>query len=275
MKFEWKNLGFNKYNRNTLGGMLIHFFIAAVILLFLCILYFYAYLPNITNHGETITVPNIEGLSIEKVETFLAKHDLRYEVNDSTYSAEYPPLTVLKQYPSAGAKVKENRKIYVSVNRVHPPTVPMPNLIDGSLINADAVLRGNELKRGRIQYVSGPFPNLVKEMRIRGKKLEPGTRVQKGSVVDLVVMDGGSDTVSTPNVVGFTLEDAKVPILGSSLNIGEIYLVGDTLGTHPVILKQKPEPGENKKIGDVVDLWIGAPGTPVEENNDENQEGDN
>ena len=73
-------------------------------------------------------------LKFTKVEEFLASHDLRYEVNDSSYSAEYPPLTVLKQYPAAGAKVKENRKIFVSVNRRNPPTVKMPDLIDGAAL---------------------------------------------------------------------------------------------------------------------------------------------
>src|SRR5688500_1648037 len=98
-------LDFKKYNRNTLGGFLIHLLIACGFLVLLAIFYFYAYLPNVTNHGESITVPNIEGLHIEKVEEFLARHDLRFEVNDSSYSSQYPPLTVLKQFPSAGAKV--------------------------------------------------------------------------------------------------------------------------------------------------------------------------
>jgi eukaryotic-like serine/threonine-protein kinase len=123
MRFDFKT-----YNRNTLGGLLIHIALAAGVLLFTFLIYFYAYLPNVTNHGESITVPNVEGLPIEKVREFLTKHDLRFEVNDSSYSSQYPPLTVLKQYPTPGAKVKENRIIYVSVNRVQPPTVPMPDL---------------------------------------------------------------------------------------------------------------------------------------------------
>ena len=141
MKFNFRNLGLT-FKSNTLGGLFLHLVLAAAVLIVLSVLYFYAYLPHITNHGESITVPSVEGLPITKVEDFLADHDLRYEVNDSSYSAEYPPLTVLKQYPAAGAKVKENRKIFVSVNRKNPPTVKMPDLIDGSLTNAEAVLRG-------------------------------------------------------------------------------------------------------------------------------------
>jgi eukaryotic-like serine/threonine-protein kinase len=262
MKFNFKNLGLS-LRANTVGGLLMHLFLAGTIFVLLCLFYFYLYLPHITNHGESITVPSIEGLPITKVDEFLANHDLRYEVNDSSYSADYPPLTVLKQYPAAGAKVKENRKIFVSVNRKNPPTVKMPNLIDGSLTNAEAVLRGSELKRGRIRLVRGPFLNLVKEMQIDGNKVVPGVLVPKGTTIDLVVTDGGSNKLPTPNVLGFTYEDAKVNILGSNLNIGDIELVGDSTGG--VILKQEPTPGEVIMVGDVVNIWIGAEGTEVPE----------
>ena len=264
MKFNFRNLGLT-FKSNTLGGLFLHLVLAATVLIVLSVLYFYAYLPHITNHGESITVPSVEGLPITKVEDFLADHDLRYEVNDSSYSAEYPPLTVLKQYPAAGAKVKENRKIFVSVNRKNPPTVKMPDLIDGSLTNAEAVLRGSELKRGKIRLVSGPFLNVVKEMQIDGNKVVPGVLVPKGTMVNLVVMDGGSNKLPTPNVLGFNYEDAKVNILGSNLNIGDVTLVGDTTDLRPVILKQKPTPGEIIMVGDVVDVWIGEEGTEVPE----------
>jgi eukaryotic-like serine/threonine-protein kinase len=266
-------LDFKKYNRNTLGGVLIHIMLAGTLLLLLSIFYFYAYLPNVTNHGESITVPNIEGLPVQKVEAFLAKHDLRFEVNDSAYSSQYPPLTVLKQYPSPGSQVKENRKVYVSVNRVNPPTVQMPDILNTSLINAEAVLRGSELKRGKIMLVRGPFLNLVQEIRIRGNRVTPGAPVPKGTVIDLVVMDGGSVYLPTPNVLDFSYEDARFSLIGSNLNLN-VRLVGDTTGMNAVVLKQKPGPNENIKVGDVVNLWIGAPNTEVPDE-DENQDDQN
>jgi beta-lactam-binding protein with PASTA domain len=261
------NFRIGKFNQNNLGGVLISLLLAMGILVFLAVLYFYVYLPNTTNHGETITVPNIEGMKISELDDFLTK-DLRYEVDDSAYSAEYPPLTVLKQYPHAGAKVKEGRKIYISINRLNPPTVPVPNLIDGSVINAEAVLRSNELKRGRIELVSGPF-NVVKEMKYRGAKIEPSARVPKGAVIDLVVMDGGIiGGFAVDDLVGQELEDAKVYLLGVSLNM-EVNLAGDTTGITPVVLKQKPSGGEKIKVGDIVHLWVGKEGTEVAEEDED------
>lgn len=267
MKFSLK-----KYS-SSVAGALISIGITSLAILMLLIFYFYFYLPGATNHGETITVPNVVGMHLTDLEEFLGKRNLRYAVNDSTYEEEYAPLTVLRQFPIMGSKIKENRMIYISVNRITPPSVPMPNLVDGSLINAEAVLRGNELKRGRIQLVRGPFLNLVKEMHFAGEKIEPGTRIPKGSIIDLVVEDGGSNTVPAPDVLGYTLEDAKIPIFGSNLNLGNVTFVGDTTGFEPkIVLKQKPNPHENIKVGDVVELWVGKKGTRVPEEEVEDDE---
>jgi beta-lactam-binding protein with PASTA domain len=258
-----------KYKRNTLGGVIIHLLLAGALIATLCILYFFAYLPNTTNHGQSITVPNIEGMQLNALEDFLVKRNLRYEINDSSYTEEYPPLTVLKQYPRAGSKVKEGRNIFISINRLNPPTVPVPNLIDGSVVNAEAVLRSNELKRGKIELVPGPF-NVVKEMKFQGQVIAPSERVPKGSVIDLVVMDGGSKDFEAPDYTGLSLEDAKVIIFGSNLNLGNVFVEGDTTGGG-VVIRQKPEAKENIKVGDVVDLWIGKPDT----SNSDDEEQDN
>jgi eukaryotic-like serine/threonine-protein kinase len=253
---------FKKIRNNTLAGILLHLLLAGTVFILLAIFYFYIYLPRFTNHGETITVPNIEGQSLEEMEETLAKRSLRYEVNDSTYSDKHEPLTVIKQYPHAGSKVKEGRKIFISINRTTPPSVPVPNLIDGSVVNAEAVLRSNQLKRGKIELIPGPF-NIVKEMKYKGAIIEPLKRVPKGSVIDLVVMDGNNGIMTTPKMVGYSYDEARFTILGSNLTEGNIILIGDTLQQKPVVIKQNPPPGENIKVGDPVDLWIGAPGTEI------------
>ncbi|SKC86648.1 PASTA domain-containing protein [Ohtaekwangia koreensis] len=257
-----------KFAPNTLGGILISLALAWAIIFVFIALYFFTYLPSVTNHGQSITVPNIEGMQVKELEDFLIRKDLRYEVSDSTYSSKYPPLTVLKQYPHAGAKVKQGRKIFITINHVTAPTVPVPNLIDGSVVNAEAVLASNELKRGRIELVSGPF-NVVKEMKYRGAKIEPNVRVPKGSVIDLVVMDGGKGDYTMDNMVGQEFEDAKVYILGANLNLGTVTTTDDTVGIVPVVIKQIPEAGEKIKAGDVVDLWIGKPESVPSDDDDE------
>ncbi len=263
-------LNFFSIKTKTLGGLLTHLLVMVILIIVLSLLYFFAYLPRKTNHLQSITVPNIEGLLISQLENELGKRTLRFEVNDSSYNANYPPLTVLRQYPHAGSKVKEGRKIFVSINRLKPPTVPIPDLIDGSVVNADAVLRSNELKRGNIELVAGPF-NIVKEMKFQGQVIQPGERIPKGSTIDLVVMDGGNKEVEGGvDVLDLSLEDAKVIIFGSNLNLGKVTPVGDAGDPEKmIVLKQKPAPKENMRVGDIVDLWIGLPGTLVPDTEEE------
>jgi eukaryotic-like serine/threonine-protein kinase len=252
---------FKKIRNNTLAGVLLHLLLAGTAFVLVAVFYFYVYLPSSTNHGETITVPNVEGMTIEEVQETLEKRQLRFEVSDSTYSEKFGPQTAIKQYPHAGAKVKEGRKIFISINRSSPPTVPVPNLIDGSVVNAEAVLRSNQLKRGKIELVPGPF-NVVKEMKYKGRIIQAATRVPKGSVIDLVVMEGNNDPYPTPDLLNLPFDEAKVLIFGSNLTMN-VNLVGDTLQNKPVVLKQKPAAGENITAGDAVEIWIGPAGSSV------------
>ncbi|MCB0492108.1 MAG: PASTA domain-containing protein [Cyclobacteriaceae bacterium] len=248
---------------STLGSLIVNLSIAIGLLAFLSLFYFYIYLPNTTNHGETITVPNLEGMDVDKIEGFLSGHDLRFEISDSSYSEDFPPLTVLQQFPKSGSKVKENRKIYITLNRVTPPTVPMPDLVDRSRINAEVVLKSNELRRGHIILEPSPFLNLVKEMRYMGKPIEEGTRVPKGAVIDLVVGDGnGRSDFRIGNLIGDSYETALFKLQGWNLHLGSVEIPAgvDTTGTSPVVYKQYPEINEQVRVGDPVDLWLAPPG---------------
>ncbi len=65
------------FQDSTLGSLLVTLSIVVGSTLLLAIAYFYIYLPAVTNHGETITVPNIQGMKIEEAKEFLTSHDLR------------------------------------------------------------------------------------------------------------------------------------------------------------------------------------------------------
>jgi eukaryotic-like serine/threonine-protein kinase len=260
------------FKSTSVRGLLVNMAIPLGIIVVIAIFYFYVYLPNVTNHGESVTVPDLTGMQIEELDSFLAGHDLRYSVNDSAYSSEFQPLTVLRQFPKAGSNVKENRMIYVSINRVTPPTLPLPDLVDRSLINAEVVLKSNELVRGRIIYEPSPFQNLVKEMQHAGKTIAPGTRIQKGAIIDLVVGDGnGPADFVVGSLIGDSFERAKFKLGGWDLHLGKVEIPEgvDTTGIEIFVFKQFPMPGDSVRVGDPVDLWIGPKGyTDLEEDGD-------
>ncbi|MEQ9566990.1 MAG: PASTA domain-containing protein, partial [Pseudomonadales bacterium] len=141
------------------------------------IIVFYIWLPISTNHGETITVPDIQGMTVNELDDFLGKRNLRFEPTaDSSYSADYPPLAVLRQVPAPNTKVKENRKIYVTLNAESPPKVRMPKVEDLSLKSAMMVLRSYDLKLGDVRYVPDVFFGVVHEARMNGRVVLEGER---------------------------------------------------------------------------------------------------
>lgn len=246
-----------KYRINSLKDVLIHLAILIVLAVVITLVFFNWFLPKTTNHGETITVPNLEGITYAQLDEYLTERNLRYEVNDSTFTTEYPPLTVMKQYPKPGAQVKENRKIFLSLNATNPPKVKMPRLIDSSVKNAQLVLKSFGLELGEIRYKPDLAANAVLEQEYKGKTIEEGASIPKGAKIDLVVGDGkGEQTFDTPNLMGMDLDEAEFVAVGAGFKIGEVNYQKDADRTPNTVLRQIPPAGARARIGEVIDLWV-------------------
>jgi Uncharacterized protein conserved in bacteria len=263
------------FKSDSVGGLVANLGITFGIIMIIAILYFFIYLPSATNHGESVTVPDLTGMNVAELERFLADHDLRYTVNDSSYSDELPPLAVLRQFPKEGSQVKLNRVIYVTLNRVTPPTLPVPDLVDRSLINAEVVLKSNELKRGRIIYEASQFQNLVLEMKMNGVTVLAGTRIPKGSTIDLVVGDGnGPADFAIGSLIGDSYERALFKLRGWNLHLGNVQIPEgvDTTGVESIVFKQFPISGDSVRVGDPVDIWIAPKGYKEPDPDDQDQQ---
>ena len=88
--------------------------IGAGIIIILLMLF---WLKSYTHHGDFETVQELKGKSLEVVEIELSDNKLKMVVQDSAnYNPNYPPYSVIEQQPEAGSQVKENRKIYLTIN---------------------------------------------------------------------------------------------------------------------------------------------------------------
>ncbi len=256
-----------------------HLIFIGVIGVMLVLFFFYIYLPFNTNHGETLTVPDVRGVAYEDLDKFLGERQLRYEVTeDSGFSAELPPLSVLRQLPMPNAKVKEDRKIYVTLNAEKPPLVRMPKLVGGSVKNAQLILKTYDLRLGKIDYQPDIALNYVLDQKLDGRKVLEGERIPKGSSIDLVAGDGlGQVTLESPNLIFLDQESAEFAIIGSGLKIGDVTHEKTGIAVIEVekedgtfeyeqeqvapgaVFRQRPSPGINMKIGQEVDIWIYSP----------------
>lgn len=259
------------FKMESVGDFLKHLLVTGGILFLVVIGYFYVYLPNETNHGDKMIVPDLLGLSSEKLDSLLAEHSLRFEISDTAFSDEYKPLEIIRQFPHAGSTVKPNRKIYLTVNRINPPTLPLPKLEEQSLINAQAIIKSNDLKVGKIYYKASPFSDLVLEMQIDGIKVDSGMRVVKGTIIDLIVGDGaGPNDLEVGSYIGYDLKNALILIAAKNLHQGDIIIPEDvdTTGVEVIVFKQKPNPGDSVRVGHPIDLWIAPRGYTPKDSTD-------
>lgn len=214
-----------------------------------------------THHGESITVPDLRGLTMQNVKKLLDSKNLDYVVADSSFTRDMLPDAIMEQFPKPGAKVKEGRRIYLTVNARTAPLVAIPNIVYNSLENALIQLESAGLILGEKKYVPDPAKNAVLDVKLRGVTVEPGTKVPKGTAIDVVLGNGvGNTMVDVPTVIGLTYAQARITILGYQLNVGAVIKdPGITDAGSAIIYKQVPNPAEGDtqiSIGQPIDIWI-------------------
>jgi len=254
-----------KISTRSVTDLLVHVGIILALFAALFLGFFFIYLPFTTNHGQTITVPDVTRLSLDEMQNILNDRDLRYEVSDCTFVAGAQPLTVIQQYPRANAKVKEGRKVYVTITKRVAPMVSMPKLVDMIDRSAVLMLKSMGLEEGEKTYRPDVAKNAVLRQLYNGKEIVPGTPVPKGARIDLEIGDGlGNTMFAIPDVVGLPLDEAEAAIVGSNLKVGTKISVDDPEKEVGTVVRQRPEArsGERIRVGETMDLWIVGPIEP-------------
>lgn len=234
--------------------------LGSIVLLVLLFFGLTTWLGSHTRHGETISVPNLLGLTEEQLDDLVEEKGLQYNITDSIYHPKVGRKGVVEQDPAPDMLVKKGRTIYLTMNSSHPPKVKLPDLTDLSLRQATATLETYGLKPGRLIYVPDIAYNAVLRLQINGEDVEPGLELVKGTVVDLVLGEGQSgEPVLLPMLVGLTYSEAVEKITQSSFNLGSVVIDGaveDTLSTF--VFRQIPafKKEEYLNAGSMIDIFI-------------------
>ena len=169
---------------------LIQIGLAAVVVVIL-IFGLLQWLSSTTNHGEFVEVPDFSKMSVMEMRKAIEESNLRYEVLDSAnYNPDYPKFSILEQNPLAGNQVKENRKIYFTVNPSGYKKVTVPNVIQVTRRNASSMLRAVGLDVQRVTYIDQIGKDMVYYIKYKGKQLKPGDKLPKTSKLELVCGNG-------------------------------------------------------------------------------------
>ncbi|MFS4494160.1 PASTA domain-containing protein [Maribacter sp. 2308TA10-17] len=161
--------------------------LAVVVLVFLLL----RWLNSTTNHGEFVEVPDFSKMSVMEMREAVEEADLRYEVLDSAnFNPDYPRFSIIEQDPPAGNRVKENRKIYFTVNPSGYKKVTIPNVIQVTQRNAASMLRAVGLDVQRVTYIDQIGKDMVYYIKYKSKQVKPGDKLPKTSKVELVCGNG-------------------------------------------------------------------------------------
>ena len=161
--------------------------VALVVLVFMML----KWLNISTNHGEFETVPDLKGKSVEVAKIELDENNLMMQVLDaSNFNPDYPKFSVIEQDPIAGKKVKENRKIYLTLNPSGYRKVRVPELEERTLRQARPTLDALGFEVGELKYVDNIAIDVVLKMMHKGKEIKAGDMLPKTSKIDLVLGNG-------------------------------------------------------------------------------------
>ena len=178
-----------KDKKHSIGWLLLNILIMVAVSIILIVITF-RWMQSYTRHGQYITVPDVSGMYEEEAGKALAAAGLRYEVSDYKFDKSMVEGGVIEQNPKAGAFVKQERKIYLTLNSGKEPVKAVPDLADNSSLRAaESQLRAAGFKLSPTVYVNGDL-DWVYEIRYRGEKIDAGTEIPEGSVLTIVAGNG-------------------------------------------------------------------------------------
>ena len=220
-----------------------------------------------TNHGQRLEVDDYIGMPTAAAAAEIERSSFRPEVSDSVFLVDQPAGIVLRQDPPAGAYVKENRRIYLTVTKTVPDEVTLPGL--AGTYDFDRYNRKLAMLdvRGRVrdrEFSSRYQPNTILKVYYEGDEvteaeLKRGFRVPKGAELEFTVTTSDGGTAELPDLRCRTLEEARLFLQNYRLRTGRLR-PDDTVGDPEVayVWRQDPEhaPGTRVPLDSEVTLYL-------------------
>ncbi len=247
------------------GGWIVRNLLIALILVVVLIVGAMIFLNVVTQHNKVLTVPDFSNMTVSEAEYAASQAGMRVEVTDSVFVKRMRKGAVRDQNPAPGAKVKEGRRILLTINAVNAKKVTMPDLVGLSMRQALAELQSRGLVLGKLIYVEDLATNNVIRQLKGNREIAPGVSVETETVIDLVV-GLNSDTEATtyvPEVLGKKYLSAVDAVHKQSLNIRTLSFdksvedYEDSLNA--VVYRQLPSPEDtlvSVVLGSDVDLYL-------------------
>jgi hypothetical protein len=190
---------------------------------------------------ELAVVPDVVGMTIGEARDALGA--ARLELGEVSGTGDL----IGEQVPTAGTEVEPGTAVHVGLAAVEASFVVVPDLVGTSLSDALDVLEPAGLTLGG---VSGEGDT------IRDQAPAPGTEVPSGTPVDVTVGTLSPQSVTVPDLVGRSPDDAQGILESTGLVLGLVS------GRGEVIRSQNPLAGAQVPSGSAVNISVEATASP-------------
>ena len=199
-----------------------------------------------------INVPDVVGKSSVVAQQILEDKNLRVKIVEANDDS-VPAGQVVSQYPEAGAKVKEQRLVTITVSK-GGQELTMPDLKSMSRSNAEEKLKKMGLKIGAVFEENSKEPAGT----VINQDPRSGSKITKGQTVDITVSLGEKKKeVTVQNYTGLSVDSAKSNLEANGLSLGGI---SEETSTKPkgTVIGQSPAAGSTTTEGGSVSLIISS-----------------
>ena len=202
-----------------------------------------------------VTVPDVAGLTVDQAGQSLRGAGLVVEeALQQNYDDEIPAGLVISTSPEAGTELEEQASVQLIVSQGVEPAV-MPALIGLPVSDVENRIEEARLTRGDVTYefsTTADKDSVTAVTNQDGTTIAPGTELEPGTVLNLVVSAG-----SLPEVRGLTVEEAEVALDEAGLVgvVGGDGQFSDEIAEGLVIEFRVPN-GGTPRPGDTVTLTV-------------------
>ena len=149
-------------------------------------------------------------------------------------------------------------------------TIYAPDLVNMSLENANKLIYSMNLSMS----VTEEYSSTVDKNYVISQAPVKGTPLKKGDTISIIISKG-PQSLSVPNVIGYSLNDAKKILKQSGLNLGTVSYEYSNFRSEGTIINQSPLAGMGDiKEGDSINVVVSKGPKPAEQPSTDNSTGD-
>jgi len=209
-------------------------------------------MPWYVKHSNLVKVPNVTGMNFLDAKKVLEQSGLDVKQGDIRYDESKPIGFVMDQAPAVDEMVKNGRRVYLTVCGGEQ-LMEVPRLIGKTERDARFSLVQRNLLVGEVVK---KFTTEQPEDVVISQVIQPGSKVKKGTKVDLIVSNGALlGSIVIPDLIGKKLADARKLIEEKKLRVGKITYQSSDLPVGQVI-DQYPKRDKSAKDNTPIDLFI-------------------